>query len=924
MYFKFKSNAKKFSYILHKNPNSPPYESDLSCGKVIGKFLNENEYEISIIQDNLKFLKTAKQLNLDTYLNFEFTSVCPYNLKSLYDCLRSVIRGTTNTSEETMTNDEFLEKTYHSCVIGPIVNSYDFVKEMFESFDLTVEKEYVNDGISNFETTFVLNIKNNTECSLSEFLQKVYVISLYVSFDRKSIFNIDENTIEKLVFLSKNWLFDSPKFNMIINKFCKNNPKFKEKFYNIIKDLDNNEDEYKIEEINKKISLHEKRHNILIEKLKDISCSTMIDLCSSEGKLLEKVNKSYPDIRITGFEKDFYKIKKFSDLTNVKMIESNILYPKISHSDILPDLLTCVEAIEHFEHTDRIKILEMIRDVIVPNYLYITTPNVEFNKFYNLNGKYRRRDHMIEYDSEQFNNEIVKYLSQSYDIECINIIEPTEEFENLQPSFCIFCTHKSISKEKNLIEISKPYPVKQGETEVKYLTIKVDKTEWNAQRIEDWYNDSTDYRRPARVNKNRQVDYKKLNKIISMQGEVFLPNCGYNVNIRELNAGYTSFNFIRNSNNIFYVAPTISPVESLYPSENELDKKYGAYDQYIEHPLSAFKYYQKRGMNKLICQTKYMGSRAQILWFESKEVANKFGFDETVIVNSRGGYKFFDGEDAKLYHNYIDQDIRKNKEKLNNIGYDFDTLILDAEILPWSYKAKELINRQFRAPIESYITLNSLKSEPTDYIKTVLDTLNTFSKETPVEIHPFHVLLCANSNEMGNIKHGYHLNNMQMMDIIKILSTDASIIKPCGYHTVDLYDGDSKLASVQTWLTMCGKSPNETIDIQCNDELIEGFVYKPINFENYLPSGYYLQPALKVRGHNYLNLTYGINLYNDEKYFNQIKNRRVSKKRMQAVQEFEMSKYILNAFIHQKDNIRLKYIAAFFGMESMTSVDKTL
>jgi hypothetical protein len=45
---------------------------------------------------------------------------------------------------------------------------------------------------------------------------------------------------------------------------------------------------------------------------------------------------------------------------------------------------------------------------------------------------------------------------------------------------------------------------------------------------------------------------------------------------------------------------------------------------------------------------------------------------------------------------------------------------------------------------------------------------------------------------------------------------------------------------------------------------------------------------------------------------------------MQAVQEFEMSKYILNAFINQKDNIRLKYIAAFLGMESMTSVDRTL
>jgi hypothetical protein len=923
MYFKFKSDVPKFSYILHKNPHSVPYESELSCGKVIGKFLNENEYEISILQDNLKFLKTAKQLNLDIYLNAEFTSVCPYNLKSLYDCLRSVIRGTTNTTDETMTNAEFLQPFFHGCTIGPFVNDFEFVKEMFEGFDLTVEKYNYNDKISEFQTSFILNIKNNTECSLTEFLQKVYVISLYTSFNRKSIFNIDENTIEKLVFLSKNWLFDSPKFNMIINKFCKNNPKFKQKFYNIIKDLDDT-NENQIETVNQKISLHEKRHNILIEKLKSISCTTMVDFCSSEGKLLEKVNDAYPEVRITGFEKDFYKIKKFSERNNVKMIESNILYPKISHSDVLPDLLTCVEAIEHFGPVDRLKILETIRDVVVPNYLYLTTPNVEFNKFYNLaDGKYRRRDHIIEYDMETFKNEVVNYLSSVYDVEFIDIIEPVEEFENLQPSFCIFCTHKTISIEKNLIEISKPYPLKDGEIDPRCLTIKVNKLEWDAERIEVWYNDPSDYRKPSKLNKNRKVDYKKLNKIISMQGEVFLPNCGYNVNLKELNVGYTSFNFIKNSNNIFYIAPTISPVESLY-KRDEISEKYGSYEQYIEHPAAAFDYFEKRGVKELLSQTKYMGSRAQILWFESKEVAHKFGFNETVIVNSRGGFKFFDEADS-IYYEQIDADIRRNKDELTSIyKYDFDVLVLDAEILPWSYKAKNLINEQFRAPIESYMILNTLKSEPTDYIETVLNTLNIFSQESPVEIHPFHVLLCCNSNKMSDIKHGYHMSNLNMMDVIETISKNSTIIKPCEYEYIDLYYDNMKENSVHNWLQKCGKSPNETMNVTCNENLIEGFVYKPIKFENYLPSGYYLQPALKVRGYNYLNLTYGINLYNDNNYFEQIKNRRVGKKRMQAVQEFEMSKYILNAFINQKDNIRLKYIAAFLGMESMTSVDRTL
>jgi hypothetical protein len=93
-----------------------------------------------------------------------------------------------------------------------------------------------------------------------------------------------------------------------------------------------------------------------------------------------------------------------------------------------------VEAIEHFEYGDRIKILDLIKNIFVPKYLYLTTPNIEFNKFYSIEpGSLRRRDHCVEYTKDQFSREVVSYLSDLYNIEYIDIIEPTEEFENMQP-----------------------------------------------------------------------------------------------------------------------------------------------------------------------------------------------------------------------------------------------------------------------------------------------------------------------------------------------------------------------------------------------------------------------------------------------------------------------------------------------------------
>lgn len=238
----------KFSYILHKNPNSPPYEKELNSGKIVARFLNDNTYEIVLNEDPLSFLNTAKKLNLDVYLNKELNCVCNYNLKALYEVLRSVLKGKTNTPPEIMTEDEFLNKNYHGMIIGPFVNSFEFVDEIFNAFDLSVSKVSPNPTANTFETAFMLNVSNLKEMSLTEFLQKVYIISLFLSHNRNTIFSINEDVIDKLISLSIDWLPKSEKYKMIINKFCKNSIKLKKKFINAI---ENNEEE-SIESIERK------------------------------------------------------------------------------------------------------------------------------------------------------------------------------------------------------------------------------------------------------------------------------------------------------------------------------------------------------------------------------------------------------------------------------------------------------------------------------------------------------------------------------------------------------------------------------------------------------------------------------------------------------------------------------------------------
>jgi hypothetical protein len=105
----------------------------------------------------------------------------------------------------------------------------------------------------------------------------------------------------------------------------------------------------------------------------------------------------------------------------------------------------------------------------------------------------------------------------------------------------------------------------------------------------------------------------------------------------------------------------------------------------------------------------------------------------------------------------------------------------------------------------------------------------------------------------------------------------------------------------------------------------EGFVYKPWRQMQHLPNGCYVQPAIKVRGKEYLRLIYGID-YLEPSSFETLKRRRIRNKRALALQEFELSLKILNAFLYRNKNELLKLVAGFIGMEHVASakIDATL
>jgi protein phosphatase len=116
----------------------------------------------------------------------------------------------------------------------------------------------------------------------------------------------------------------------------------------------------------------------------------------------------------------------------------------------------------------------------------------------------------------------------------------------------------------------------------------------------------------------------------------------------------------------------------------------------LEHPDEAFAYYRHQGVHQVVCEQKHMGSRAIAIVCRNTSVPRKrFGVPaETLgVVYTRTGRRFFNDpawEAALLQH---------LRDAATAAGLwdalDTDWLLLDAELMPWSAKAQELLRLQY-------------------------------------------------------------------------------------------------------------------------------------------------------------------------------------------------------------------------------------
>lgn len=306
----------------------------------------------------------------------------------------------------------------------------------------------------------------------------------------------------------------------------------------------------------------------------------------------------------------------------------------------------------------------------------------------------------------------------------------------------------------------------------------------------------------------------------------------------------------------------------------------------------------------MICEEKHMGSRAVVVICKDEEVVRRrFGVvDEGFgICYTRTGRRFFDDPDLEL--SFLDR-VRTAAETAGLFSeLDTDWLILDAELLPWSAKAQQLLREQYAAVgaagrvalAEAVAALSSAGDRigETDLANAFAQRLEDLVAYTdayrrycwPVEsltdlkLAPFHLLASEGAAHVDK-PHDWHMGHLHAL-----ASADDELLRATANLAVDTTDPESERAATRWWTELTESGG-------------EGMVVKPLEFIARGRRGL-AQPAVKVRGKEYLRIIYGPE-YAEPQNLERLRERSIGAKRSLAAREFALGAEALERFVREE------------------------
>lgn len=407
--------------------------------------------------------------------------------------------------------------------------------------------------------------------------------------------------------------------------------------------------------------------------------------------------------------------------------------------------------------------------------------------------------------------------------------------------------------------------------------------------------------------------------------------------------------------NIKFIAPTIAPADSSLEEGS------------LESIKQALDYYAGHGVDALEVQLKWMGSRGNIYLF-ADDVTKSFLVTRSGFVIRYGSDRLKDNE--KCFKHWHKKMFNKNFPA----GEFMSSIILDAEIMPWSAVGRGLINKKFVAFSEAvhteldfldeygfyeaekaklsspeyleYIGMDEkdkkahkMRESFSNIFETLEDALDAETRKKDIE---------AYDRSLSNFTREDIPTTFAVFDILRIEYQDGSVNVDDGFmgnvrtktfvlnerqedYVNDILDNGtlgpdtmSLRAALRPIFNPMKEGTLESIQkimkgVSLNG--LEGIVLKPVT-----PSSTEAVPAMKVRDPEYLRIIYGPS-YMSEDLEHLIKTKRTGRKRKLSHHEHKLANQMLKlddkSETYNADYERIAK-ALLFEIEEESTVDGRL
>ena len=344
---------------------------------------------------------------------------------------------------------------------------------------------------------------------------------------------------------------------------------------------------------------------------------------------------------------------------------------------------------------------------------------------------------------------------------------------------------------------------------------------------------------------------------------------------------------------LVYLPPTMAPSATA-----------PAGSPWLERPHEAFTEFASSGVERIVCEEKHMGSRAVVIVARSVDAAQRrFGVDDGKrgVVYTRTGRPFFgdDADEAALVDRVADAIAAAGLWE----GLETDWVCLDAELMPWSLKARELVRSQYAgvgaagsrslAAALDVLERSAARGGGSDDLAARFrdrnaslagyrDAWRRYCWEVAtlddLKLAPFH-LLASEGRTFFDRTHVWH------METLAQLARHDAILVATPFRVVTLDDEAECAAAIAWWEELTGKGG-------------EGMVVKP---EHYVVRGArgLAQPAVKCRGREYLRIIYGPE-YTAPAQLERLRSRGLGRKRSLALRELALGMEALQRFVESE------------------------